>query len=97
MLIGQIQAPEDVRATPPRSVVPAADPPVPATPPQDVPESTGNESDSQTAPLITPVTTPTPATPPMPTTTVTPPTGQPGVIRILWEHFRADPSAQLCQ
>lgn len=104
VLIGQLQAPEDVRPptrpTPQPQAQPTPSPAVTATPSTPAYTAEAEESDSQTAPLL-PITNPaatppaTPASPP--TTTVTPPPSQPSMGRLLWDHFRSDPSARLCE
>ena len=111
VLIGQLQASEDVR---PQPATPAAPAPAPTrTPATPVPASTPTPAPSQPSDMDVPrpaarsaadiVTlspapadqTPTPTLPP-PATVVTPPPQQQTVGSILWEHFRNDPSARLC-
>ncbi|KAI0683663.1 hypothetical protein BC835DRAFT_1295386 [Cytidiella melzeri] len=83
VLIGQIQAPEDVRPTPPRP----AQPPRPTPAPSQPPSAAG-------VPLPQPVALSAPATNhPFPTS-ITPPS-RIALFRFLWAHLRNDPSARM--
>jgi transmembrane E3 ubiquitin-protein ligase len=85
VLIGQIQAPEDVRPSPPR----------PAPQPAPTPQPTINTTtpvqpgaDANALPTI--VTTPPPPTPTVPPPRIT-------LFRLVWDHIRTDPSARMCK
>ncbi|RDX47178.1 hypothetical protein OH76DRAFT_1558028 [Lentinus brumalis] len=81
VLIGQIQAPEDV--SPPQPAVPS--PVQPATP-------AANEDGTAPADGNPPAATPAPApAPPTPTAQAT----RPGFWHYLWQHIRTDPAARL--
>lgn len=105
VLIGQIQAPEDVRAPTPRPTTPPISTPAPASNINTPSRSTdaqeqAQESDDQTAPLLPTTAPPAAPTPVAPTPTavnVTSPPARPSSARILWDHFRTDPSARICE
>lgn len=81
IIIGQIQAPEDIRPPPPR---PAPAPATPTPTATSTPNPATNGDDGAATGATLPTVTTTPASPP-----------RPGLFRYLFDHIRSDPSARL--
>ncbi|KAH9926336.1 uncharacterized protein BXZ73DRAFT_49527 [Epithele typhae] len=96
VLIGQMQAHEDVPSPAPAPPTPA---PPPSTPPASQPPTEGSAPAGEATPPTTapPTTTPTPAPAPAPTPAPAQPNepGRPGFLPFLWNHIRTDPAARL--
>ncbi|KAI0083737.1 hypothetical protein BDY19DRAFT_975766 [Irpex rosettiformis] len=88
VLVGQIQAPEDVIPTPPRPTLPPAPRSTPPPQPQII-----SDEDAQPQANAEPISVVVTTVPP-PTPTTQPPI-RPSLARFLWDHIRTDPSARM--